>query len=245
MKASRWPETADPECLLFRRYRRERRRDTGNAKRAFLCRFLDAGNNETLRTLSGPASKKRQGTKSRESWALAGSECYGDFMLALISIVERDARTTRSCMSARTRGRESAVGISGGRSERIQRVDRRTGGCDGVERDRRGRGPSASGTGKPRRSQDVWVMTSRMLLGVGLPPRLAVAREDLDDDHASATARAWARQHTRGIRRDIRLLLRLGGGLGDTLRSARAVAMLSARLAGRKRARSGGCGGSP
>jgi len=27
---------------------------------------LDAGNNETLRTLSGPASKKRQGTKSRE-----------------------------------------------------------------------------------------------------------------------------------------------------------------------------------
>ena len=31
-----------------------------------VCRFLDAGNNETLRTLSEPASKKRQGTKSRE-----------------------------------------------------------------------------------------------------------------------------------------------------------------------------------
>jgi hypothetical protein len=28
--------------------------------------FLDAGNNETVRTLSSPASKKRQGTKSRE-----------------------------------------------------------------------------------------------------------------------------------------------------------------------------------
>jgi hypothetical protein len=27
---------------------------------------LDAGNTETLRTLSEPASKKRQGTKSRE-----------------------------------------------------------------------------------------------------------------------------------------------------------------------------------
>jgi hypothetical protein len=32
----------------------------------FLCRFMDAGNTETLRALSEPASKKRQGTKSRE-----------------------------------------------------------------------------------------------------------------------------------------------------------------------------------
>ena len=47
------------------------------------------------------------------------------------------------------------------------------------------------------------------------PPRLAAAREHFDDDHASATARAWARQHTRGIRCDIWLFLRLGGGLGD------------------------------
>jgi hypothetical protein len=37
-----------------------------------LCRFLDAGNNEALGTLSCQASKKRQGTKSREvgtGWA--------------------------------------------------------------------------------------------------------------------------------------------------------------------------------
>ncbi|WP_371933037.1 hypothetical protein [Bradyrhizobium sp. CCGUVB23] len=33
-----------------------------------LCWFLDASNNETVRTLSSPASKKRQGTKSREVW---------------------------------------------------------------------------------------------------------------------------------------------------------------------------------
>ena len=32
-----------------------------------LCWFLDAGNNETVRTLSSPASKKRQGTKSRSA----------------------------------------------------------------------------------------------------------------------------------------------------------------------------------
>jgi ABC transporter substrate binding protein len=34
----------------------------------FVCWFLDAGNTETLRTLNWPASKKRQGTKSREVW---------------------------------------------------------------------------------------------------------------------------------------------------------------------------------
>jgi hypothetical protein len=34
----------------------------------FVCWFLDAANTETLRTLNSPASKKRQGTKSREVW---------------------------------------------------------------------------------------------------------------------------------------------------------------------------------
>src|SRR5262249_13623005 len=33
-----------------------------------LCRFLDAGNDETALALGRPASKKRQGTKSREVW---------------------------------------------------------------------------------------------------------------------------------------------------------------------------------
>jgi len=41
-----------------------------------MCRFLDAGNNETLRTLSEPASKKRRGTKSREVGRRRSSECY-------------------------------------------------------------------------------------------------------------------------------------------------------------------------
>ena len=45
-------------------------------------RFLDAGNNETLRTLSAPASKKRQGTKSRAVREKRSSERYGDLMLA-------------------------------------------------------------------------------------------------------------------------------------------------------------------
>jgi hypothetical protein len=52
-----------------------------------LCRFLDAGNSATLRTLSGPASKKRQGTKSREVGHRLGSERYGDLMAAPSSMV--------------------------------------------------------------------------------------------------------------------------------------------------------------
>jgi hypothetical protein len=46
--------------------------------------FLDAGNDETLGRLSWPASKKRQGTKSREVWhpavqrVLCGSYVGGD-----------------------------------------------------------------------------------------------------------------------------------------------------------------------
>jgi hypothetical protein len=45
-----------------------------------LCRFLDAGNNEAVGTLSCQASKKRQGTKSREVGHRLGSERYGDLM---------------------------------------------------------------------------------------------------------------------------------------------------------------------
>jgi hypothetical protein len=39
------------------------------------------------RTLSEPASKKRQGTKSRESWRRLGSERYGDLIFALATMV--------------------------------------------------------------------------------------------------------------------------------------------------------------
>jgi hypothetical protein len=46
---------------------------------------------------------------------------------------------------------------------------------------------------------------------------LAAAREHLDENHARATARASARQHTRGIRPNIRLLLEIGGRRGDLL----------------------------
>jgi hypothetical protein len=49
----------------------------------FLCWFLDAGNNETVRTLSWLASKKRQGTKSRE----VGREIWQRLQILYDSIV--------------------------------------------------------------------------------------------------------------------------------------------------------------
>ena len=52
-----------------------------------MCRFLDAGNDEMLGTLSWPASKKRQGTKSREVWHRLGSGRYGDLIRAPSSVV--------------------------------------------------------------------------------------------------------------------------------------------------------------
>ena len=43
----------------------------------------------------------------------------------------------------------------------------------------------------------------------------AGTREHLDHDHAGAAARAWTRQHTRRIRRNIWRLLRVSGRRGD------------------------------
>jgi hypothetical protein len=52
-----------------------------------LCWFLDAGNTETLRRLNWPASKKRQGTKSREVGYRPSSGRYEDLMPAPLSMV--------------------------------------------------------------------------------------------------------------------------------------------------------------
>jgi hypothetical protein len=51
-----------------------------------LCWFLDAGNKEMIRRLNWPASKKRQGTKSREVGQRLGGERYGDLMAAPMSM---------------------------------------------------------------------------------------------------------------------------------------------------------------
>ena len=49
---------------------------------------MDAGNDETFRTLNWPASKKRQGTKSREVGHWPGSGRYEDLMRAPSSMIE-------------------------------------------------------------------------------------------------------------------------------------------------------------
>jgi hypothetical protein len=107
-----------------------------------LCRFLDAGNNETLRTLSEPASKKRQGTKSRAVGRWLAASAMG-IMCRCRARWWAGGEHDATCMSARAGGRESAEGISAG-AWSASTGDRRTDGCDWVERDRRRRGASAS-----------------------------------------------------------------------------------------------------
>ena len=70
--------------------------------------FLDAGDDETIGTLSWPASKKRQGTKSREVGHRLSSGRYEDCMSAPLSMVS----ATRGDVIRGTE--ESAVGISAG-----------------------------------------------------------------------------------------------------------------------------------
>ena len=80
--------------------------------------FLDAGDDETIGMLSWPASKKRQGTKSREVGRRLGSERYGDLMPALTSMV--DATLAGCELHVCTQARSGACDRQlGGGSERI------------------------------------------------------------------------------------------------------------------------------
>ncbi len=69
-----------------------------------LCRFLDAGNDETLLALRRPASKKRRGTKSREVGHRLSRERYGDLILTpavmvgtMLAQCDRDGYAFRAC----------------------------------------------------------------------------------------------------------------------------------------------------
>src|SRR5271166_3175067 len=82
-----------------------------------------------------------------------------------------------------------------------------------VERGRRQRGASATERergGARRRSGSLRVDCA----WCRAPPRLAAGCEHLDHDHAGAATRAWAGRQAWRIRRDIRLLLWVGGRLG-------------------------------
>jgi hypothetical protein len=52
-----------------------------------LCWFLDADNDERLGRLRQAGVQKAPRHEVAGSWALAGSECYGDLMLAAVSIM--------------------------------------------------------------------------------------------------------------------------------------------------------------
>src|SRR5215471_9310333 len=77
---------------------------------------------ETFRRLNWPASKKRQGTKSREVGHRLSSGRYADLMSAPLLMVSA-TRVRGDVMSAYRRTEESAVG----QSRRAREVQQRTG----------------------------------------------------------------------------------------------------------------------
>jgi hypothetical protein len=77
---------------------------------------LDAGDTKPLHTLGEPASKKRQGTKSREAGPRLGVERYGDFRLAVDSMEARHwggATWMRARGGGRKSGRSVRTGVEG------------------------------------------------------------------------------------------------------------------------------------
>ncbi len=115
--------------------------------------------------LRRPTSKKRQGTKLRDVGERLGSEGYGDLMLAPSSLA--GATLGRGDLHAWTRGgRERENGVSAG-AWSVSTVA----GCIDRGESCRERSPPAwsqrNGTGKGRRSEEVWLMTCRLCLVSG------------------------------------------------------------------------------
>ena len=134
--------------------------------KSLLVQVFGRRHDERRHALRRPASKKGRGTKSREVWERLGSEGYGDLMLASSLAPSSMAGATHGDATrapARRRGREGEKGVSAGAwsvSTGAGRLDCRESG--------RERSPPASsqrnGTGKRRRSEEVWVMTCRTCL---------------------------------------------------------------------------------
>jgi hypothetical protein len=80
-----WPEAADPECPLFRRYRRESRRDADIAERAFVthsgprCGCQRALHQTALRLLDhfiSDGEQRRTPRGFRILWLIANSSMF-------------------------------------------------------------------------------------------------------------------------------------------------------------------------
>src|SRR3977135_4303369 len=115
-----------------------------------LVQVFGRRNDETDHALKRPATKKRQGTKSRAvgQWLAAGAmgiACQRRVSIVVGMLARRDLHVCRMG------GRQSVAGILAGVWIASTR-DPCTDGCDWVERDLRRRGAGAFGEGKPQRS---------------------------------------------------------------------------------------------
>ena len=124
-----------------------------------LCRFLDAGGIDPFRTLGRPASRKRQGTKSRSAGQRLGGERYGDFRLAAYSMEAR-RRSDGTRMPVRGGGREGGRSVPRG-VERYKRAPAAWIALNRAERDRRRR---RARTGMRRGAEEVRLTTYRTRL---------------------------------------------------------------------------------
>ena len=109
-----------------------------------------------------PASKKRQGTKSRSAGRRLGGERYGDFRLAPHSMLARHrggAARMPACGGGRGSGRSVPAGSEGYRRAPGGWIARNR-----VERDRRRRGAGARERQSGGADRRVWLMTCRLCL---------------------------------------------------------------------------------
>ncbi len=190
-----------------------------------MCWFLDAGNDETLGRLSWPASKKRQGTKSRELGTGWQRVLWG-FNVGADLDDGRHVSTTPRCLHAHEVGRvqyafRRALGAHqraiGGLVDVIGSREI----AAGVEPAHRN-GKAATSTGGLAHDVSILLGVGRHL---GSQPRANTSMTIM-----RAPQRGHGQGSTRGLSGATSGCCCGSAAGGATLRSARAVAMLSARL---------------
>ena len=190
----------------------------------FVVQVFGCRQDAPFHALWRPASKKRQGTKSREVGHQWSSGRYGDLMATpnwRVGVTPTGCGR-RICALASL---EACNGHLGKRSERMnERTVRRA--HDRVERDRCRRRASAWERGMRR--SEIWLMMCRSCSASGATSAHSRARRSRSRSCAPQLARK---------QRSMAMSMAISGGScgsaagGATLRSARAVAIFSARLA--------------
>ncbi len=216
------------------------------AQRPVMCRFLDAGGIRPLRTLGRPASKKRQGAKSRQAGPAAGSRALWGFQVGVASGGgERPGRgdsgacTRRRARAWKERSGRGLRGIDGRRAPGLPGIGSR-GIAAGVEPSQ-GNGKGAAQTGGLAHDVSNPPGVGRHL---GSQPRAKTSMTIMrapQRGHGQRSARGAS-----GVTSGCGCGSATGGSAtGGRRRAARGLLRCSRRGWHWRRVRNGGCGGSP